>query len=56
MLVDQSYDVRYLSAAEGLIEDVPKDVSMVVILGPQQKFCPRSTPRSTGTSTAAGGC
>ena len=40
MLVDQTYDVRYLSAAEGLMEDVPKDVSMVVILGPQQKYLP----------------
>jgi len=40
MLIDQTYDVRYLSAAEGLMEDVPKDVSMVVILGPQQPYLP----------------
>jgi hypothetical protein len=40
LLVDQTYDVRYLSAADGLMEDVPKDVSMVVILGPQKPYLP----------------
>lgn len=40
LLIDQTYDVRYLSAAEGLMQDVPKDVSMVVILGPQHAYLP----------------
>jgi hypothetical protein len=40
MLADQSYDVRTLSAAEGLMSDVPKDAAMVMILGPQKPFAP----------------
>jgi len=40
MLVDQTYDVRYISAADGLAQDVPKDVSMVVVLGPQHAYLP----------------
>lgn len=40
LLIDQTYDVRYLSAADGLMEDVPKDVTMVVILGPQHAYMP----------------
>jgi hypothetical protein len=40
VLVDQTYDVRTLSAADGLMQDVPKDVSMVVIIGPQKPFLP----------------
>lgn len=38
LLVDQTYDVRTLSAADGLIQDVPKDVSVVMVIGPQQPF------------------
>jgi hypothetical protein len=40
MLNDQTYDVRTLSAADGLMQDVPKDVSVVMVIGPQQKFLP----------------
>ena len=40
MLVDQTYDVRTLSAADGLIQDVPKDVSVVMVIGPQKPFLP----------------
>jgi hypothetical protein len=40
VLVDQTYDVRYLSASDGLIQDVPKDVTMVVVLGPQKPYLP----------------
>jgi len=40
ILVDQTYDVRTLSAADGLMEDVPKDVSVVMIIGPQKPFLP----------------
>jgi ABC-type uncharacterized transport system len=40
ILVDQTYDVRTLSAADGLMQDVPKDVSVVMIIGPQKPFLP----------------
>jgi hypothetical protein len=40
VLVNQSYDVRYVSAAEGLGQDVPKDASLLMILGPQKPFQP----------------
>ncbi len=40
ILVDQTYDVRTLSAADGLMEDVPKDISVVMIIGPQKPFLP----------------
>ena len=40
VLVDQNYDVRYLSAADGLMQDVPKDVTVVMVLGPQKPFLP----------------
>jgi gliding motility-associatede transport system auxiliary component len=40
ILIDQTYDVRYLSAADGLMEDVPKDISVVMIIGPQKPFLP----------------
>jgi hypothetical protein len=40
ILVDQNYDVRYLSAADGLMQDVPKDISVVIIIGPQKPFLP----------------
>jgi hypothetical protein len=37
-LKDQNFDVRTLSAAEGLANEVPKDAAAVFILGPQQPF------------------
>jgi hypothetical protein len=40
MMIDQTYDVRTLSAAEGLGVDVPKDVTVVAVIGPQQPFQP----------------
>ncbi len=44
MLADQNYDFRYLGAADGLMQDVPKDVTVVmVILGPQKPFLPEES-------------
>jgi hypothetical protein len=40
MLVDQTYDTRTLSAADGLLPDVDKGVTMVAIIGPQRAFLP----------------
>ncbi|HEX3905955.1 MAG TPA: DUF4350 domain-containing protein [Polyangia bacterium] len=40
VLVDQNYDVRYLGSADGLMQDVPKDVTVVMVLGPQKPFLP----------------
>jgi hypothetical protein len=40
VLVDQNYDVRYLGAADGLMQDVPKDVTVVMVIGPQKPFLP----------------
>ncbi len=40
ILIDQTYDVRTLSAADGLMQDVPKDVSVVMIIGPEKPFLP----------------
>jgi len=40
MLIDQSYDVRYVSATDGLGQDVPKDATVVMVLGPQKPFLP----------------
>ena len=36
----QGYTVRQLGAAEGLASDVPKDASIVVIVGPTKEFLP----------------
>jgi hypothetical protein len=43
MLIDQSYDVRYLGAADGLMQDVPKDITVVMVLGPQKPFLPEES-------------
>jgi gliding motility-associatede transport system auxiliary component len=43
VFVDQTYDVRYLSAADGLTEDVPKDDTVVLIIGPQTPFLPEES-------------
>lgn len=40
ILTDQSYDVRYVGTADGLGQDVPKDASLVMIIGPQKPFLP----------------
>jgi hypothetical protein len=40
MMSDQSYDIRYVSAVDGLGQDVPKDASLVMVLGPQKPFEP----------------
>ncbi len=37
-LQDQNFEVRTLSAAEGLAQDVPRDAAAVFILGPQRPF------------------
>ena len=39
-LVDQGHDVRDLGPAEGLDTDVPKDATLVMILGPTKPFTP----------------
>jgi hypothetical protein len=38
LLLDQSYDIRTFGAADGLAQDVPKDTTVLVIMGPQQPF------------------
>jgi hypothetical protein len=43
VLVDQNYDVRYLGAADGLAQDVPKDVTVVMVIGPQKPFLPEES-------------
>jgi hypothetical protein len=43
VLVDQTYDVRTLSAAEGLGQEVPKDISVVAVIGPQKPFLPEES-------------
>jgi hypothetical protein len=40
LMQDQSYDLREFGAADGLIQDVPKDATVVVIIGPQRAFLP----------------
>lgn len=37
-LQDQNFDVRTLSAAEGLGQEVPKDAAAVFVLGPKEPF------------------
>jgi hypothetical protein len=43
VLIDQTYDVRYLGAADGLAQDVPKDITTVMIIGPQKPFLPEES-------------
>ena len=40
MLIDQTYDVRSISAADGLMPDIPKNISVVMVIGPQKPFLP----------------
>lgn len=39
-LQEQNFEVRVLSAAEGLGQEVPKDAAAVFIVGPQRPFAP----------------
>jgi len=39
-LLDQGHDVRDLGPAEGLATDVPKDATVVMIVGPTKPFAP----------------
>jgi ABC-type uncharacterized transport system len=38
LMLDQSYDLREFGAADGLIQDVPQDATIVAIIGPQRPF------------------
>ncbi|HVU52747.1 MAG TPA: DUF4350 domain-containing protein [Polyangia bacterium] len=38
LLLDQSYDVRTYGAADGLAQEIPKDTTVLVIMGPQRPF------------------
>lgn len=49
-LQDQNFDVRLLSAAEGLGQEVPKDAAAVFVLGPTQPF---SGPEAKALTTWA---
>jgi len=40
LMLDQSYDLRSFGAADGLGQDVPKDVTVLFIVGPQRPFPP----------------
>ncbi len=40
LMRDQGYEVRSFGAADGLMTDVPKDGTMVMIIGPQKPFEP----------------
>jgi hypothetical protein len=40
LMLDQSYDLRTFGAADGLGQDVPKDVTVLFIVGPQRPFLP----------------
>ena len=39
-LIDQTYDVRNISAADGLMSDIPKNISLLAIIGPRTPFQP----------------
>ena len=38
LLLDQSYDIREFGAADGLIQDIPKEATVVMVIGPQRPF------------------
>jgi hypothetical protein len=40
LLIDQGHDVRNISASEGLMTDIPKDATLVMVIGPQKPFQP----------------
>jgi len=39
-LVDQTYTVRSVSAADGLMNEIPKDLTVLAIIGPRKPFQP----------------
>jgi hypothetical protein len=43
VLIDQNYDVRYLGAADGLGQEIPKDITVIMVLGPQKPFLPEES-------------
>jgi hypothetical protein len=51
LLLDQSYDLRTYGPSDGLLQEVPKDTTVLVIMGPQRPFAPEemATPRTTST-------
>ena len=40
VLLDQSYDLRTYGPADGLAQEIPKDTTVLVIMGPQRPFLP----------------
>jgi gliding motility-associatede transport system auxiliary component len=40
LLLDQSYDLRTYGPSDGLMEEVPKDATVLVIMGPTRPFSP----------------
>jgi hypothetical protein len=40
LMLDQSYDIRSYGAADGLAQEIPKDTTVLVIMGPQHPFLP----------------
>lgn len=40
LLLDQSYDLRTYGPSDGLMQEVPKDTTVLVIMGPQRPFAP----------------
>jgi len=40
VLADQGHEVRDISASDGLMTDIPKDATVVMVLGPQKPFLP----------------
>ena len=39
-LIDQSYDVRSVNPADGLMNEVPKGITLLAIIGPRSPFTP----------------
>jgi hypothetical protein len=40
MLGDQTYNTRTINAADGLVPEIPKDITVVMVIGPQKPFQP----------------
>jgi hypothetical protein len=40
LLLDQSYDIRPFGPSDGLAQDIPKDTTVLVIMGPERPFAP----------------
>jgi len=40
MFGDQNYSTRTISAADGLVPEVPKDITVLMVIGPQKPFLP----------------